>query len=232
MNKYRRLIKPGIAAFILFWVLISLGVWQAHRRVWKEGILAQIHAAELNPPIPLPADPTPFEKVSIAGHWVAGKAVLYSDEVHDSPSGPVEGGELIMPFQPDNGPAVLVDLGWVPQKTPQPATVPAGETLAVGYIHQSDKAGWFAGTDDPTRGLFYTLNTVTLGAALGFNNVAPFALIAMGPLPPPGSVLPEPAQTLPRPPNNHYQYELTWFGFALVLVVEFFFFARKRLREP
>jgi surfeit locus 1 family protein len=232
MNKYRRLRNPGIAAFILFWILISLGVWQAHRRVWKEGILAQIHAAEIAPPIPLPAQPTRFEKVSIAGHWVAGKAVLYSDEVHDSPQGPIEGGELVMPFQTDAGPVVLVDLGWVPQKRPQAMAMPAGETQAVGYIHQSDTGGWFAGTDDVAHGLYYTLNTAKIGADMGLANVAPFALVAMGPLPPPGSPLPEPAQNLPRPPNNHYQYELTWFGFALVLVFEFFFYARKRLREP
>jgi surfeit locus 1 family protein len=51
-------------------------------------------------------------------------------------------------------------------------------------------------------------------------------------MPPPGSPLPQPAQNLPRPPNNHYEYALTWFGFALVLVFEFIFFARKRLQDP
>jgi len=57
-------------------------------------------------------------------------------------------------------------------------------------------------------------------------------LIAMGPMPPPDSAMPQPAQDLPTPPNNHYQYALTWFGLAGVLVFEFFFFARKRLQQP
>jgi surfeit locus 1 family protein len=62
-------------------------------------------------------------------------------------------------------------------------------------------------------------------------NVAPYILIAMGPLPPPGSAWPQPAQDLPTPPNNHYEYALTWFGFAFVLVFQFIFFARERLME-
>ena len=42
---WRRLIAPGIAAFVTFWLLIALGVWQLHRLKWKEGILAAIHQA-------------------------------------------------------------------------------------------------------------------------------------------------------------------------------------------
>jgi surfeit locus 1 family protein len=202
------------------------------RLKWKEGILNQIHTAEISPPIALPAHPNRFEKVSIAGHWIAGKAVLYSDEVHDSPAGPIEGGELIMPFQENSGPVILVDLGWVPEKKPVPAALPGGPVSIAGYIHQSDTAGLFAGADDPAAGQYYTLNTARIGADLGFPSVAPFALVEMGPMPAPGSPFPQPAQNLPRPPNNHYEYALTWFGFAIVLVFEFIFFARKRLQDP
>ncbi len=231
-TKLHRLRAPGIAAFICFWLLIALGIWQLHRLKWKEGILAQLHTAEISPPIPLPAHPNRFQKVTISGTWVPGKAVLYSDEVHDSPTGPIGGGQLVMPFQENSGPVILVDLGWVPEKKPIPAAVPPGTVSLVGYIHQSDTPGLFSGADNPSAGQYYTLNTARIGADMGFSSVAPFALVQMGPMPPPGSPLPQPAQNLPRPPNNHYQYALTWFGFAIVLVFEFIFFARKRLQDP
>ncbi len=231
-TKLHRLRAPGISAFICFWLLIALGIWQLQRLKWKEGILAQIHTAEISAPIPLPAHPNRFQKVTISGAWVPGKAVLYSDEVHDSPTGPIRGGQLIMPFQEAAGPVILVDLGWVPGKKPTPAAVPTGAVSLVGYINQSDTPGLFAGADDPADGQYYTLNTARIGADMGFSSVAPFALVQMGPMPPPGSYLPQPAQNLPRPPNNHYQYALTWFGFAIVLVFEFIFFARKRLQDP
>jgi len=229
--RWKRLIAPGIAAFITFWLLIALGVWQLHRLKWKEGILAQIHAAEIAAPVPLPAHPLPFEKVSIAGHWLPGKAALYGDEVHDTGSGPVSGAELLVPFAQAQGGVILVDLGWVPEAKPVAPALPAGNAAAVGYLHEPIAPGWFAGTDDPARGLYYTLNPEKISSGMGIGPVVPHVLIAMGALPPPGSALPQPAQNLPTPPNNHYEYALTWFGFAGVLVFEFIFFARKRLLE-
>ncbi len=228
---WRRLIAPGIAAFLTFWLLIALGIWQLHRLKWKEGILAAIHQAELAAPVPLPEHPSPFEKVSIAGMWIPGKAALYGDEVHDTPTGPVPGGEIIMPLRRPGGQVVLVDLGWVRQQRPVPLDEPPGLTRAVGYLHAPIQPGWFAGTDDPGQGLYYTLDPQKIGAGMGLD-VAPYILIAMGQMPPPGSTAPQPAQSLPTPPNNHYEYALTWFGFALVLVFEFILFARKRLLDP
>jgi surfeit locus 1 family protein len=137
-----------------------------------------------------------------------------------------------MPFREQNGTVVLVDLGWVPQTSPTPAAVPPGITIVTGYLHSPNQPGLFAAPDDPAHNLYYTLDPARIGVGLGFASVAPFTLIAMGPLPPPGSPLPQPAQELPHPPNNHYGYALTWFGFAGVLVFQFFFFARKRLLEP
>jgi surfeit locus 1 family protein len=109
--------------------------------------------------------------------------------------------------------------------------MPGGTTTAVGYLHAPIAPNFFSGADQPGAGLYYTLDPARIGAGMGLGTVAPFTLIAMGPLPPPGSALPQPAQHLPTPPNNHYEYALEWFGFAGVLVFEFFFFARKRLME-
>jgi surfeit locus 1 family protein len=40
-------------------------------------------------------------------------------------------------------------------------------------------------------------------------------------------VYPEPAETLPRPPNNHLEYAITWFSLALALAVMFAIWVRK-----
>jgi surfeit locus 1 family protein len=230
--KLHKVKGAAIATFITFWLLIALGIWQLYRLHWKEGILAAIHTAEISPPIPLPEHPNRFQKVMISGHWIPGKAVLYGDEVHDTPTGPIEGGQLVMPFMQDSGTPILVDIGWVHEQAPKPQPEPAGEISVIGYIHKPEPPGWFAGADQPSLGLYYTLNPQKMAASMAIPAVAPFALIEMGPLPPPGSPLPQPAQGLPRPPNNHYEYALTWFGFSIVLVIEFLLYARKRLREP
>jgi surfeit locus 1 family protein len=40
---------------------------------------------------------------------------------------------------------------------------------------------------------------------------------------------PDPARHLPRPPNNHLSYAITWYGLAIALVVIFILWARKAL---
>jgi surfeit locus 1 family protein len=198
---WRRIRGPGIAAFIAFWVLLGLGYWQLQRLAWKEG------------------------------SWIPGKAALYGDEVHDAPAGPIEGGELIMPFQRPNGEVILVDLGWVPQTSPTPIPEPTGSTQVSGYLHAPIPPGWFAGTDSPAQGLYYTLNPDKIGAGLGFGLVAPYTLIAMGPQPPPGSPAPQPRQKRPTPPNNHKAYARNRVGLAGLLIFQFFFFARERVLD-
>ncbi len=229
LKRWRRLAAPGIATAVTFCLLLGLGFWQLQRLKWKEGLIASIRAAQAAAPVALPANPSPFEKVYVQGAWVPGKAALYGDEVHDTPGGPVPGAELIMPLARANGAIVLVDLGWVAQSLPHPLAVPP---LAVGYVHAQLQPNWTSGTDDPARGLYYTLDPANIAAGMGLNNVAPFILIETGAMPPPGSQWPQPAQDLPTPLNNHYEYALTWFGFAFVLVFQFIFFARKRLHEP
>jgi surfeit locus 1 family protein len=61
-------------------------------------------------------------------------------------------------------------------------------------------------------------------------NLAPYTLIAMSaPGTPPAT--PDPARTLPRPPNNHLTYAITWYGLAIALLVVFALYARK-VRTP
>ncbi|MGE4480310.1 SURF1 family protein [Acidocella sp.] len=223
----RGLIVPGALGLAAFCVSIGLGVWQLHRLAWKEGLIAEIRAAQMAPPVRMPRRPGPFQKVFVTGAWLPGKAALYGQEVHDTPEGPVSGGELIMALRRGEGRILLVDLGWVAQSSPvalaDPPAAPAG------YVHAPIARGVFSPRDDPGRGLYYTLDPAAIGKGMGLRDVAPYMLIAMGPKPPPGSAAPQPAQNLPTPPNNHYEYALTWFGFAGVLVFEFILIARKRL---
>ncbi|HEX3350753.1 MAG TPA: SURF1 family cytochrome oxidase biogenesis protein, partial [Acetobacteraceae bacterium] len=44
---------------------------------------------------------------------------------------------------------------------------------------------------------------------------------------PPPEDYPDPAQSLPRPPNDHLSYALTWYGLAATLLVVFLLYARK-----
>jgi surfeit locus 1 family protein len=121
----------------------------------------------------------------------------------------------------------LVDRGWVPDKRPRPIARAEGDVTVEGYVRPSDKPGLFSASDNPATRQFYTLDTSAIGAALGLQHVAPFVLVALGP--PPPERYPDPARHLPRPPNNHLSYAITWYGLAIALVVIFILWARKAL---
>lgn len=225
----RRLLVPALGTLVMFAMLLALGTWQVHRLTWKRGILAEIAAAERAPAVPLPAAPTPFEKVAVRGRLRPDLAALYAAQVHQTETGPVLGGQLIVPLERSGAPPVLVDLGWVPAQRRAPLDLATGEITVDGYVRAAEYPGLFSATDDPKARRFYTLDPQAIGAALGLQRVAPFTLVALGTTPPRG--WPQPAQHLPRPPNNHLQYAITWYGLAVVLLIEFGFYARKVLRE-
>jgi surfeit locus 1 family protein len=220
----RRLLWPALTSAIMFALLIGLGVWQVRRLHWKLGVLAAIERAESAPPSRLPANPTPFEKVEVRGRMLDDKRAFYGSEVRETAAGSQLGAQLIMPLERASGPPVLVDRGWVPDGAAAP--VDTGEVQVVGYVRPSEHPSWFTPASDLKAMRFYALDPAAIGAALGLAHVAPFTLVALGPAGKP----PVPAQALPRPPNNHLGYALTWFGLAACLVVVFVTYARKTLR--
>ena len=210
-------------------VLLGLGTWQLHRLAWKEAILAQVAAAQAAAPVPLPADPGPFEKVSVTGRFLPGPTALYGVEVRDLPTGSTMGGQLLMPFAAD-GRVILVDRGWVPSTAAITApTVPAppGPVTLVGFARPAEHPHLLSVSDDTVGRLFFTLDPQRIAAVLGLGRVAPFTFVVLGPAPAGGG--PIPADQLPHPPNNHFYYAVTWFGLAGALVVMFIAWARGRL---
>jgi surfeit locus 1 family protein len=219
----RRLLVPAVSTIVMLCLLLGLGVWQLQRRAWKGDLLARIDAAEQLPAVPMPSHPDPFAKVRLEGILRPDLSVLYGAEVRSD----TLGAHLVMPLEREGAATVLVDLGWVPSQRDYRQTLPVG--AVEGFIRPGEQAGRFSAKDDSAKRLFYTLDPVAIGAALGVADVAPFVLVAVGPSRP--GVLPDPVQALPRPPDNHLQYALTWFGFAATLLIIFGLYARKTLQS-
>jgi surfeit locus 1 family protein len=222
----RRLIVPGLSTLVMLAILLGLGAWQVERLHWKHALLADIAAAESHPAVPLTATPAPFAKVFARGTVRYDLAALFGAEGRDLPSGPTMGAQLLVPLERPDGPTILVLLGWVPRLPDLP---PAPASIE-GYIRAPDQAGTFSAMDDVAGRRFYTLDPRAIAAAVRLGPVAPFTLVALGPTVP--GQFPDPAHRLPRPPDNHLSYALTWFGLAGALVVIFLVYLRKVLRTP
>ena len=225
----RRLLLPAFTTLSMLLVLVGLGTWQVYRLHWKERILAQIAAAESAPPVPLIAAPGPYTKISVTGRFRFDRAAEFGAEVRDTQSGPTMGFYQIVPLEQAGTQTILVNRGWVPQKRNVPLNDPVGVLSVTGYARPGDKPNWFSAPNDPAARQFFTFDPSLIGAAVGIPSVAPFALVAMG-TPTEGSY-PTPAQHLPRPPNNHLSYVITWYGLAVALAVIFGVWVRKALQS-
>ena len=213
----RRLLWPALAGLPVLIILLGLGTWQAQRLVWKTDLLAQIAAAEAAPPAPISDPPAPYAKLEAVGRFDHAREALLGVEIRANRMG----ARLMVPFLRDSGSPILVDRGWVPLDRPGEIARPEGEQRITGYVRFGEAAGRFAAQDDVAGRRFYHFDPVAIGSALGLPGMAPYALVLLGQ---PGS-LPEPAQSLPRPRNNHLGYAITWYGLALSLIGVFVAFA-------
>jgi surfeit locus 1 family protein len=201
---------------VMLMMLTGLGLWQLQRLHWKQDILARIAAAESGPAVPLPPAPPDFAKVSVSGHYLDLPPVLYLAEVRDLPAGATMGAQLLDAFQAADGRLLIVNRGWAPQGSNPP--LPQGEVTLTGFARAFDGRHWFSPADDlPGRHIF-TLNPAAAAAALKLSGVEPYTLMLLGPQ---DGAPPVPAAHLPRPPNDHFSYAMTWFGLAAALAVVF-----------
>ncbi|HEY0182848.1 MAG TPA: SURF1 family protein, partial [Rhodopila sp.] len=155
-------------------------------------------------------------------------AVQFGAEVRDTAAGPTMGSYQIVPLERDGAPPLLVNRGWLPQKRTAPLDDPGGKVTITGYVRPGEKQRWFSPADDPAARQFYTLDPEVIGAAVGQPGLVPLVLVAMAS--PPAGTYPAAAEHLPRPPNNHLSYVMTWYGLAAALVVIFGVWTRKALR--
>lgn len=205
----RRGVVGGLlVTLVLVGLTTGLGIWQVKRLAWKQHILAQVSAAERSPPVALPAHPVQFQKVEVSGTLDPAGALSYADIVRDGPDGaPVEGTELVEPLLRPGKPDLLVVLGWT-RFPPRPV---AGHVAITGYVRLPEHRSWLIPHDYPGERRIYTLDPATIGREFGLPAVAPFTLVALGP-----HADPDPQQSLPRPPNNHLQYAITWFSLSFI----------------
>ena len=214
------ILGAAIATAIAASILIALGIWQLQRLAWKQNLLAQIDAAEAAPPRPIGTTTPPlFARVTAQGTLAAAPVALYGAEVRNNHMG----AQLIERLDRPGLPPILAVLGWIPTDSGQPRPQ-SGSATITGYIRLPETPNWLSAADDPEGRHFYTLNPATIGPALGAANAAPYILVAMGA----AGDGPIPAETLPRPVNNHLQYALTWFGLAAALLGVFTVWARPR----
>ena len=208
----RRYLFPLILGVVGCAVLIYLGLWQLDCRAWKEDMLADITAGIQADPVPLPDAIDPSMKylpVTVSGTTTGAEIDVLS---HTREQG--AGYQIVSRFVTDDGRAILLDRGFVPQEARRIDRPPV-RLQVTGNLHWPQDASsstpapnmdeniWFARDVDAMALTLDTLPVLVVASAVEGDNQG------ARPLP----------VAIEGIPNNHLSYAVQWFLIAATWAV-------------
>jgi surfeit locus 1 family protein len=205
---------PWLMFIIMELTLVSLGLWQLQRMVWKEDLIARAQANASAAPVPLTANLPEFRAVRFGCVFAAG--------VEFAPGGSAQGraGQRAWAAcTTPEGQRLVVDRGFVPidrrvaEIPPQPPAEVTGQLRAWPIASTAERIAG-ARTLSPAD---FGLPPATL--LVQATAIAPLPAGAAAPIPTPLDVA--------AIPNNHQSYAIQWFSFAAILGVIFGLFLRR-----
>ncbi|MES2142739.1 MAG: SURF1 family protein [Pseudomonadota bacterium] len=213
---------PCLVFFILFPLLISLGLWQIHRGKEKQLIQLQILKQRQATPIYLNqlatvAKEKIYTTVLAEGHFDNTHTFLLDNKVYQQQIG----YEVLTPFIPKNShAAILVNRGWIPQGQSRenlPLIKPIERNLTIeGLLIWPQKTFSFKTIVEkkwPQR-----IQTLT-AKFLNQQQFKPFLIVLDKQHPYGFTPLWRP---IILPASRHYAYACQWFALSLTLLIAFF----------
>lgn len=241
------LVVLGALVALLAVLFVGLGIWQLDRlgQVRARNALLRsrldqrpLDAAEL--PAAGAAGGTAedlvLRRVTAAGRYDTDEQVLIRSRQHRGQNG----FHVLTPLRQGNGPALLINRGWIPMGRQGPgggragppadrAAPPAGQVRITGILRESEEAGLLGPRDPPTGELdrAFRIDVERLGHQLPYA-VAPLWVQLTDQHPAQSRALPVPAPPPTLGEGPHLSYAVQWFSFAVIAVVGFTAYARRR----
>lgn len=214
-------------------ILISLGVWQYQRLQWKTALLAEVEASVTAPPLTsLPdlkasleaGDPIDFRRIEFEASGVENGLEFHLYK-------PRQGGIYWNVVEPLSGDGVTVlaktETLNSEQKESRVRSTETQDTLYTGYVRKAYKMGrvegWVKSKANPDANRYFHFNQTGDWYDGLSGNVLKGYYIEVDPA--------ESADLLPvrRPEiaNNHFDYMLTWWSFAIIFIIIYLLLHKK-----
>jgi surfeit locus 1 family protein len=130
------------------------------------------------------------------------------------------GYHVLTPLRLEDGSYLLVDRGWIPYERKQQDKGffrPEGNVDAHGILRVPTSASWMMPRNDPAGGDWYSLDLKAMAEADKLPAFLPYVLEADTTANEGG--YPVGGQTRLNLPNDHFSYAVTWYGFAVILLI-------------
>lgn len=205
----RRYIFPVLIGILGCAILISLGLWQLRRLDWKETMLAEIQSRIDAPAVPLPGSVDPSMKympVEVAGTTTGAEIDVLSGSKEQG-----GGYQIVSRFITDDGRAIMVDRGFVPQEDRHVERGPTRLTIR-GNLHWPDERGSSTPAPNLAENIWFARDVPAMAETLDTQPILVVANAVQGDA---QGVQPIPV-AIEGIPNNHLSYAAQWFMIAAV----------------
>jgi len=232
--RFRPQLWPTLITVPAVALCLVLGTWQVQRMSWKQAVIAERtqRAAAPIAEVGEIAQPRAFEyrRVRVAGVFMHDKErYLAARSMRGN-----TGFHVLTPLRLDDGSHVLVNRGWIPMARKDPAGRAQGQVAGrvelVGHLRLGQVPGWLAPENKPSTGTWLWVDLDALRADIGLPDLKPFFLEQVATDVPGG--LPINGQARLELPNDHLQYALTWYAFAVIGTVIYLLYHRRRNAPP
>lgn len=230
----RPLLWPTLMTLPAVLGALALGTWQVQRLEWKNALITERQARRAAPPLAgLPASFDPalheFRKVRVEGRFRhENELYLAARSLRGSP-----GYHVVTPFALAGRGTILVNRGWIPLERKSPESRKLGQvegTVALeGYLRLPPEPGWFVPDNEPAKNFWFYVDIPAMARVAGIDDVKPYLLEA-GPAENRGGY-PVGGVTRFDAPNDHLQYAITWYAMAVIGIVIYLLYHRRRARE-
>ena len=198
-------VLPTLMTLVMLATLVSLGIWQLDRRLWKQALIARLEAAQTQPPL----EPADYFKA-----MTGGQSVQYRRA--ELPCSPGD----VLPYDLKGGSSITGETGYLLLVSCRPNNRPPDIVAVAGWTKRPDAARVKLHVDTVFKGLI-------IERPYGDSKTRPqFMLI------PDTAVPPLERSRMPTPqdlPDSHLSYAGQWFGLAIVLAVIYGLWLRRRL---
>ncbi len=211
-------------------VLLLLGSWQMQRLNWKAGVVKKIEYKTSLPAVNLSGE------ISDISELVYRKIIVEGVFDHDKEmhlyTGPKimrgkPGYDLLTPLVMDDGRAILVDRGWVPQKLKEKASRPEslvqGRVKIEAMVHKGESKAMFTPDNDQAKNFWFWIDMDGVAKHTGYN-LPNFYIRSLRD----GDEYPLGGDILIKHKNDHLQYAITWYSLAIILLVIYVLFHKKQ----
>jgi surfeit locus 1 family protein len=213
-------------------MLLALAGWQLSRHVERTAE-NEFRAARLAMlPVGVDAaladrDTSRFRRVTAAGVFDHSKELhVYARSLNGN-----EGFYVLTPLKREGARPLLVNRGWVPKDSRDPARRAAGQVggpVAIeGVLRDEARRGWLMPDNEPAKNGWFWFDLPAMAEAAGVPDALPvYVEAALEPRNPGG--YPLGGQTQAQLPRPHLQYAFTWFCLALALAAIYVISQRRK----